>query len=109
MYQAAGVCGAWKQPAACADRFTLPLRYIVSMCCVVCGQFMAPEVMAAADGGGYGRKADVWSFGVTVLQMATAELPWPNQMNAVYKASPRAHHAERAYAHRLARGCVGAA
>jgi serine/threonine protein kinase len=51
----------------------------------ICVQFMAPEVMAAADGGGYGRKADVWSFGVTVLQMATAELPWPNQMNAVYK------------------------
>jgi len=35
---------------------------------------MAPEVILQRDG--YGRKADVWSFGCAVLEMATAEKPW---------------------------------
>lgn len=41
----------------------------------LCGTpyYMAPEVM---KGEVYGRKADVWSFGGLVLQMATGSPPW---------------------------------
>ena len=35
--------------------------------------FMAPEVLGANK---YGRKADVWAVGCTVIQMATGEPPW---------------------------------
>jgi len=36
--------------------------------------WMAPEVMTHEDG--YGRKADIWSLGCVVLEMATATKPW---------------------------------
>ena len=37
--------------------------------------WMAPEVVKQS---GHGRKADVWSFGATIIEMATANHPWPH-------------------------------
>jgi mitogen-activated protein kinase kinase kinase len=40
--------------------------------------WMAPEVVRQT---GHGRKADIWSVGATVLEMATAKHPWPEFEN----------------------------
>lgn len=35
--------------------------------------WMAPEVVKET---GYGRRSDIWSFGCTILEMATGKVPW---------------------------------
>lgn len=47
--------------------------------------WMAPEVISNT---GYGRRADIWSFGCVVIEMATAKSPWgkfDNPMVAMMK------------------------
>ena len=47
--------------------------------------WMAPEVVKNV---GYGRMADIWSFGCVIIEMGTAQLPWgkfDNTMLAMYK------------------------
>lgn len=47
-------------------------------------QFMAPEVMRKESA--FGRKADVWSLGMAVVEMLTGKPTWSNPATAVYKA-----------------------
>ncbi|KAL5005591.1 hypothetical protein ScPMuIL_016749 [Solemya velum] len=46
--------------------------------------WMAPEII---NGDGYGRKADVWSVGCTVVEMLTTKPPWAQyeSMAAIFK------------------------
>lgn len=46
-------------------------------------QFMAPEVMK--EGVPYGKRADIWSLGITAIEMATGKPPWAHPAQAVYK------------------------
>jgi len=45
--------------------------------------YMSPEVMSGAEGG-YGRKADIWSLGITLCEMAHAKAPFQNATVAIY-------------------------
>lgn len=47
-------------------------------------QFMAPEAMQRDVP--FGRKADIWSLGMAVVEMATGKPAWANPATAVYKA-----------------------
>ncbi|CEL98122.1 unnamed protein product [Vitrella brassicaformis CCMP3155] len=53
--------------------------------------WMAPEVMKGGEKG-YGRKADIWSLGCVIVEMATARHPWEtdtfkfdNELAAMFK------------------------
>eukprot|EP01029_Cantina_marsupialis_P026325 TRINITY_DN704473_c0_g1_i1.p1 TRINITY_DN704473_c0_g1~~TRINITY_DN704473_c0_g1_i1.p1 ORF type:complete len:676 (+),score=228.14 TRINITY_DN704473_c0_g1_i1:108-2135(+) len=52
-------------------------------------QYMAPEMIKRADEEttevGYDRKADIWSVGVVIIEMATGSPPWPQAPHAIYK------------------------
>lgn len=52
--------------------------------------WMAPEVI---NGENYGRKADIWSLGCTVVEMLTKRPPWAEfeTMAAIYKIATEDH------------------
>ncbi|KAE8220213.1 hypothetical protein CF319_g6227 [Tilletia indica] len=41
--------------------------------------WMAPEVVAAADGKLYDQSADIWSLGITIYEMVTGNPPYANE------------------------------
>ncbi len=47
--------------------------------------YMAPEVVRAKSGQGYGLKCDVWSLGCVVIEMATGRPPWVSAGNHNYR------------------------
>ena len=72
---------------------------------------------ATTDGGGenkrdgYGRKADVWSLGVTLVEMSTAKPPFRNAAAAIYsvcvtKEFPKFPEEMSPVAHDFLRRCL---
>ena len=60
--------------------------------------WMAPEVVTAApmEGRGYGRRADIWSIGCTIIEMKTTKPPWSDMepMTAIYNIGAGARSPE---------------
>ena len=64
--------------------------------------YMAPEVLACETDGGaahgasavYGRRADVWSLGATVVEMIAGKAPFPSAAVAVYRVGVQRGHPE---------------
>lgn len=43
-----------------------------------CTAYMAPERFAPGTASGYDARSDVWSVGITLVELATAQFPYPN-------------------------------
>ena len=44
---------------------------------------MAPEILKN-ENGSYTEKVDIWSLGMSIIEMATGKPAWPNPANAIY-------------------------
>uniref|UniRef100_A0A915ILX8 mitogen-activated protein kinase kinase n=1 Tax=Romanomermis culicivorax TaxID=13658 RepID=A0A915ILX8_ROMCU len=61
---------------------------------VGCKPYMAPERIDPKRNSGYDVRSDVWSFGITLVEVATAQFPYPewtsmfDQLQSVVKGDP---------------------
>ena len=62
---------------------------IIELCCH--GNRMAPEVILAMDEGQYDNKVDIWSLGITCIELAERKPPLfhMNAMSALYHIAQR--------------------
>ena len=72
--------------------------------------YMSPQVMRGSESG-YGRKADVWSLGISLVEMATAKAPFKNAPAAIYcicvsKDFPQLPHHMSESAHNFLSRCI---